>query len=430
MRGVSAQRHPTPMKRVRHLRRHGPPTNAPHVDVGEGVDVETPAGLVLGIPCGGTDQSRALLPREILFQRLKRREEGHLRDELAVAAKVVRHHRGDHVGVEDEIQHRGGASGPGTRVAEGAGEGWRGEMDVDEVLHRGGSRETHAQALAKPAARAVSRDEVVAPKRSRRRRRRREAEVNGDAAIVLLEVDALGGPQKTFGASWMRGEGARGELGLEAMLGEVGDARGADGSGSRRAVAVGGVSVRRMVLEVVDAAELNAADHARAVHEPAPVLEGGLRRRDRALQAEERAEHLVGSIVDEVRLRMRRGARAALDEEGVNAKAGEQDREGQTDGAAADDDHGNVRVAGGGGRRGGGARCRAGGREERRHAARAFGRPGGHEGRGERANRPDHSRHGDGARRRRRPRHLRARYAPSPPRQVHSRVTFKLTFSF
>ena len=131
-----------------------------------------------------------------------------------------------------------------------------------------------------------------------------------------------------------------------------------------------------MVLEVVDAAELNAADHARAVHEPAPVLEGGLRRRDRALQAEERAEHLVGSIVDEVRLRMRRGTRAALDEEGVNAKAGEQDRKGQTDGAAADDDHGNVRVAGGGGRRGGGARCRAGGREERRHAARAFGRPG------------------------------------------------------
>ena len=40
--------------------------------------------------------------------------------------------------------------------------------------------------------------------------------MNGDAAIVLLEVDALGGPQKTFGASRMRGDGACGVASLFA----------------------------------------------------------------------------------------------------------------------------------------------------------------------------------------------------------------------
>ena len=226
--------------------------------------------------------------------------------------------------------------------------------------------------------------------------------MNGDATIVLLEVDALGGPQKTLGASWMRGEGARGELGLEAMLGEVGDARGADGSGSRRAVAVGGVSVRRMVLEVVDAAELNAADHARAVHEPAPVLEGGLRRRDRALQAEERAEHLVGSIVDEVRLRMRRGARAALDEEESTPRRESKIERVRPTGppptmitgtsaspVVAVDAEVALDAE------------RAGAKSDATPHARSAAR--GSRGEGRARESPDHSRHGDGARRRRRP---------------------------
>jgi hypothetical protein len=104
---------------------------------------------------------------------------------------------------------------------------------------------------------------------------------------------------------------------------------------------------------VVDDGERRAADHARAVREPAPVLQRRLRGRDVALEAEERAEHLARARVDEVRLRVRRRLGAALDQEGVHAEAGEEDAHRQAYGAAADDEHGDGGVPVGRGGRGG-----------------------------------------------------------------------------
>ena len=217
----------------------------------------------------------------------------------------------------------------------------------------------------------------------------------------------------------MRGEGARGELGLRRCWEKWATPVGLTGRG-RDGPSPSGESASEGWSSKWSTRPSSTPPIMRVQYTNLRQSSRGLRRRDRTLQAEERAEHLVGSIVDEVRLRMRRGARAALDEGRESAPRRESKIERvrptgppptMITGTSASP---VVAVDAGGG-----ARCRAGGREERRHAARAFGRPGDHEGRGERAPRTTRARHGDhGARRRRRPRHLRARYAPSPPRQV------------
>ena len=100
-------------------------------------------------------------------------------------------------------------------------------------------------------------------------------------------------------------------------------------------------------VEVVHAAEFDAAQHARGVDEVPPVLQRGLRARHLAVETEHRAEYLPRAVVHEVRLGMRGGRGSTLDQLRVHAQTGQQDGQRQTHWTAADDHHGDVR----GGRR-------------------------------------------------------------------------------
>jgi hypothetical protein len=101
VRGVAAQKRAPDAEAVRHERGHRPLANAPNANVGRverrtsrgGVDRVTLRRTFGEVRRGSGDEIGALREGEIPREGLRRGEEGDLRDELALAAKVVRDDR-------------------------------------------------------------------------------------------------------------------------------------------------------------------------------------------------------------------------------------------------------------------------------------------------------------------------------------------------